>query len=89
MLGGHWYDLLPLLLIALLVFGTKRLPEMGSSVGKTIKEFQRSMREINEPAAPTTVQELPTATTAAPAQIPAVPATPVATPTTVTETIAE
>jgi len=53
----HWYDLLILGLIALLVFGPKRLPEMGAAVGKTIKEFQKSMREVtgghdNAPAVP-------------------------------------
>ena len=45
----HWYDLVFLAVIALLIFGPKRLPEIGSSVGKTIKEFQKSMHEITEP----------------------------------------
>jgi TatA/E family protein of Tat protein translocase len=78
--GLHWYDLLVLVGLALLVFGPKRLPEMGSAVGKTIKEFQRSMREVTEgpkneapaipPPAPaqTSVTEEPsTASPAAPA----------------------
>jgi sec-independent protein translocase protein TatA len=47
--GFHWYELIPLVVLALLFFGPKRLPEMGSAIGKTIKEFQRSMREIREP----------------------------------------
>jgi sec-independent protein translocase protein TatA len=34
-----------LLIIALLVFGPRKLPELGGAVGKTIKEFQRSMKE--------------------------------------------
>jgi sec-independent protein translocase protein TatA len=42
----HWYDLLILVVLALLIFGPKRLPEMGSAIGKTIKEFQKSMREV-------------------------------------------
>lgn len=42
----HWYDLLPLALLALLFFGPKRLPEMGASIGKTIRNFQNSMREV-------------------------------------------
>ena len=46
--GFHWWDLLPLVLIALLIWGPKRLPEMGSSIGKTIKEFQKSMREVGD-----------------------------------------
>lgn len=34
-----------LLVIALLIFGPRRLPELGGAVGKTIKEFQKSMQE--------------------------------------------
>ncbi len=34
-----------LLIVALLVFGPRRLPELGGAVGKTIKEFQKSMSE--------------------------------------------
>ncbi len=45
----HWWDLLPLLLLALLFFGPKRLPQMGSAVGQTIKEFQKSFRDIKKP----------------------------------------
>ena len=33
-------------LIILLVFGAKRLPEIGSSLGKGIREFKGSIREI-------------------------------------------
>jgi sec-independent protein translocase protein TatA len=43
-------------LIALLIFGPKKLPELGSSVGKTIKEFQKSMREITDKPAETPTQ---------------------------------
>ncbi len=32
-----------LLVIALLVFGPKRLPEIGSGLGKSIREFKQSM----------------------------------------------
>ncbi len=34
-----------LLIVALLIFGPRRLPELGGAVGKTIKEFQKSMNE--------------------------------------------
>ena len=67
--GLHWWDLAPLLLLALLFFGPKRLPEMGASVGKTIKAFQRSMKdEANAietpatPAVPQLAQPAPSAT---------------------------
>lgn len=68
MFGNHLWDLLPLIILALLFFGPKKLPEIGSSVGKTIKEFQKSMREVNtheEPATPalpaSQAQQLPAA----------------------------
>lgn len=33
--------------VLLLVFGAKRLPELGSGLGKGIREFRNSMRDIN------------------------------------------
>jgi sec-independent protein translocase protein TatA len=48
--GLHWETLIPLLLLALLVFGAKRLPEIGSAAGQTIKSFQKAMREGQDPA---------------------------------------
>ena len=47
--GFHPVELIAVLVIALLVFGPKRLPEMGASIGKSIKEFQKGMRELKEP----------------------------------------
>lgn len=47
-------EFLLLLVAGMLLFGAKRLPEMGSAIGKTIKEFQRSMREVTEPEKPAT-----------------------------------
>jgi sec-independent protein translocase protein TatA len=37
--------LLVLLVIVLIIFGPGKLPELGSSIGKTIKGFKRSMGE--------------------------------------------
>jgi sec-independent protein translocase protein TatA len=41
--------LIIVLIIALLIFGPRRLPELGGSIGKTIREFQRSMKEATQP----------------------------------------
>ena len=38
------------LIIALLIFGPRRLPELGGAVGKTIREFQKSMKEATSQA---------------------------------------
>jgi sec-independent protein translocase protein TatA len=47
--GFHGLDLIVILVIALLIFGPKKLPEMGSAIGKSIKEFQKGMRELTSP----------------------------------------
>lgn len=38
--------ILILLVIALLVFGAKRIPEIGSSLGKGIREFKNSLKDV-------------------------------------------
>ena len=42
---GMW-EIILIFLVALLLFGAKRLPEIGSSLGKGIREFKSSVREI-------------------------------------------
>lgn len=44
---SHWLEIIGLLLLALLVFGPKRMVEMGSSLGKAFKEFRDSTKDIN------------------------------------------
>jgi len=34
--------------IALLIFGPRKLPELGSSLGKAIREFKRAGNELQE-----------------------------------------
>ncbi len=38
-----------IMVIALLVFGPKRLPELASSLGKTYQAFRKSLNEIQSP----------------------------------------
>lgn len=42
--------LLMALIAGLLLFGTKRLPEMGASLGQGIREFKKSLHEIGDAA---------------------------------------
>lgn len=46
--------ILILLVIALLVFGARRIPEIGSSLGQGIREFKKSLREVASDQPPTT-----------------------------------
>jgi sec-independent protein translocase protein TatA len=41
-------ELVIILIIALLLFGPSRLAGLGSAAGKTIKEFRKSMREVED-----------------------------------------
>lgn len=41
-------ELVIILAIVLVVFGAKRLPEIGASMGKGIREFKRSLRDVQE-----------------------------------------
>jgi sec-independent protein translocase protein TatA len=43
---GHLPELFVVLLIALLVFGPRRMIEMGSALGKAIRELRESTRDI-------------------------------------------
>ncbi len=39
-------ELIVILLVALLVVGPKRLPEVGRSIGKALREFRRTTEEV-------------------------------------------
>ena len=40
-------EILVILVVVLLLFGAKRLPEIGSSMGKGIREFKKSINDMN------------------------------------------
>jgi sec-independent protein translocase protein TatA len=63
-------EIIVVLIIALVVFGPKRLPELGSSLGRGIREFRdtvsgekpdESVKEIEHPKAPATSAPAPPA----------------------------
>jgi sec-independent protein translocase protein TatA len=61
---GHLWELVVVLLIALIFFGPKRLPELGSSLGRSIREFRKSTSELQDqitgeatPALPAAAQD--------------------------------
>ena len=41
-------EILVVLVIALLLFGPKKLPELGRSLGQSIREFKKGAAEIKE-----------------------------------------
>ena len=62
--------------IGLLVFGPKRLPELGKTLGRTLKGFQSASKEFEQEfrkvvdTVETEVTQVPLATTSDPASLP-------------------
>ena len=44
---GMW-EILLIMVVVLLLFGAKRLPEVGASIGKGIREFKRSISDTQD-----------------------------------------
>jgi len=49
-MGFHWPELFVVAVIALLIFGPRRLPEKGNALGRALSEFKQSMNEVAAPA---------------------------------------
>jgi sec-independent protein translocase protein TatA len=41
-------ELMAIALVALLIFGPRRMPEIGKSVGKALREFRRISQEMTD-----------------------------------------
>lgn len=49
MLGNLGFsEIMIIMVVILLFFGAKRLPEIGSSMGRGIREFQRSFKDTKD-----------------------------------------
>jgi len=47
-----WQEILLILLIALLLFGAKKIPDLARGLGKGIREFKKGLSEIEKPLEP-------------------------------------
>jgi sec-independent protein translocase protein TatA len=70
--GISIWELMILLVVLLLIFGAKRLPEMGRSLGKGMREFKDSVTGVEEKM--TAPEPSP------PAELPSAPAEPASHP---------
>jgi sec-independent protein translocase protein TatA len=51
------WHLIVLAVVAFLLFGAKRLPELGKGLGEGLKGFKEGLKGISEPSAPTTTAQ--------------------------------
>lgn len=45
-------ELIIILVVVLLIFGPRKLPELGSFVGKSLKDFRQALDDRNDDATP-------------------------------------
>jgi sec-independent protein translocase protein TatA len=45
---GHWYVLIIILAIVLIVYGPGKLPEVGGAIGKAMREFRKASTDLQE-----------------------------------------
>ena len=41
-------EIILILLLALIIFGPRRLPEMGKTIGKSLKEFRKATTDLRQ-----------------------------------------
>ncbi len=51
MFGLGYMELIIILVIVLIIFGAGKLPDIGSGIGKGIRNFKKATREVSEEAA--------------------------------------
>lgn len=44
MFGLGWLEVSVIAVVALLIFGPKKIPEMGSALGKTLRGFKQELK---------------------------------------------
>ena len=45
---NHWYILVLVLIIVLIVYGPGKLPEVGGAIGKAMREFRKTSSDIQD-----------------------------------------
>jgi len=67
----HWFYIVGLLVIVLIIFGPGRLPELGGAVGKAMREFRKATTEITNEMTSAVNSTAPTPATPPPPAQPA------------------
>jgi sec-independent protein translocase protein TatA len=48
MFGLGWPEIVIIAIVAILIFGPKKIPELGGVLGKSIRNFQEGMKKSDE-----------------------------------------
>jgi len=64
--GGHWWLILIVLAIVLIVYGPGKLPDVGAGMGRAIREFRKASSETRETFMNATSDQPPPSTPQAP-----------------------
>jgi sec-independent protein translocase protein TatA len=67
------WHLIILAIVAFLLFGAKRLPELGKGLGEGLKGFREGIKGVSDPAPPPTQQSSQAAPPPPPASAPVEP----------------
>jgi sec-independent protein translocase protein TatA len=59
MFGFHWPELMIILVIATIIFGPKRLPDIGGALGKGIRDFRKGVSDVQEQTGYNEIRNLP------------------------------
>ncbi|HXC76076.1 MAG TPA: twin-arginine translocase TatA/TatE family subunit [Candidatus Acidoferrum sp.] len=75
----HWFYIVGLLVIVLIIFGPGRLPELGGALGKAMREFRKATTDITNEmtSAVNSAAPAPVAATPPPVAAPPPPLQPV------------
>lgn len=52
-----WQEIVLILVVLLLLFGARKIPEIARSLGKSLSEFKKGQKEGSEPDSPESSQE--------------------------------
>jgi sec-independent protein translocase protein TatA len=76
--AGHWPYLIILLVVVLIIWGPGKLPDLGSGLGKAIREFRKASTDVKDQIVNSSASE-PTPPAPSAVQAPQPPAQPAAT----------
>ncbi|QYX34294.1 twin-arginine translocase TatA/TatE family subunit [Sphaerospermopsis torques-reginae] len=48
MFGLGWPEIVIIAIVAILIFGPKKIPELGGALGKSLRNFQEGIKKTDE-----------------------------------------